>query len=183
MSATIRSKRLMLRAVLRGVSPMVVRLLSVSDDTELPDLHDAFQQVLGWSGQLGYAFRIHGQEFNSFRRRSRSKPLRAFRLHRQEKFLYRYDFLDLWEWDLRVLDIQQGVEQDPLPVCLGGRGAAPPEFCGGPTGYRLMLKRQRESAAMSDPLRREAGIQMMAEACPDQPAGTGDLLRSVLIDG
>src|SRR5690348_14726387 len=97
MSATIRSKRLMLRAVLRGVSPMVVRLLSVSDDTELPDLHDAFQQVLGWSGRLGYAFRIQGQEFNSFRRRSRARPLRAFRLHRQENLLYLYDFLDLWE--------------------------------------------------------------------------------------
>jgi hypothetical protein len=162
---------------------MVVRLLSVSDDTELTALHEIFQQVLGWSGQLGHAFRIHGQEFNSFRRRSRSKPLRAFRLHRQEKFLYRYDFLDLWEWDLRVLDIQEGVEQDPLPVCLGGRGAAPPEFCGGPTGYRLMLKRQRDGAAMSDPVLGEAGIQRLAEACPDQPARTWDLLRTVLGEG
>jgi hypothetical protein len=183
MSATIRSKRLMLRAVLRGVSPMVVRLLSVSDDTELPDLHDAFQQVLGWSGQLGYAFRIHGQEFNSFRRRSRAKPLRAFRLHRQEKFLYLYDFLDLWEWDLRILDIQEGAEHDLVPICLGGRGAAPPEFCGGPTGYRLMLKRQRDGAAMSDPVLVEAGIQRLAEACPDQPARTWDLLRTALDEG
>ena len=33
----------------------------------------------------------------------------------------------------------------------------PPEFCGGPIGYRLMLKRQREGAAMSDPVRLEAG--------------------------
>jgi hypothetical protein len=53
---------------------------------------------LGWSGQLGYFFRIHGQEFNSFRRHSRSKSLREFRLHRQEKFLYVYDFLGMWEW-------------------------------------------------------------------------------------
>ena len=34
-----------------------------------------------------------------------------------------------------------------------GRGAAPPEFCGGPTGDRLMLKRQQEGAAMFDPTR------------------------------
>jgi hypothetical protein len=156
---------------------MVVRLLAVSDDTELTALHEIFQQVLGWSGQLGHAFRIHGQEFNSFRRRSRAQPLRAFRLHRQEKFLYRYDFLDLWEWDLRVLDVQEGVEQDPLPVCLGGRGAAPPEFCGGPTGYRLMLKRQREGAAMSDPGLVEAGIRRLAQACPDQPARTWGFLH------
>ena len=36
---------------------------------------------------------------------------------------------------------------------------------------------------MSDPLRLEAGIQMMTEACPDQPTGTWDLLRSVLSKG
>ena len=46
---------------------MVARLISVCDDTELSDLHDVFQQVLGWSGDLGYSFRIHGKEFNSFR--------------------------------------------------------------------------------------------------------------------
>jgi len=40
MSATIPFKRLILRAVLRDVNPMVARLISVSDDTELSDLHD-----------------------------------------------------------------------------------------------------------------------------------------------
>jgi hypothetical protein len=102
MSETVPLKRLILRAALRSVSPMLARLVSVSEDTELTDLHDVFQQVLGWSGQLGYSFRIHGQEFNSFRRCSRSKSLREFRLHRQEKFLYVYDFLGMWEWELRV---------------------------------------------------------------------------------
>jgi hypothetical protein len=46
-----------------------------------------------------------------------------------------------------------------------------------------MMKRQREGAAMSDPLRLEAGIQIMAAACPDEPAGTWDLLRTVLNQG
>ncbi|MBV9081250.1 MAG: hypothetical protein JOZ62_01140 [Acidobacteriaceae bacterium] len=36
---------------------------------------------------------------------------------------------------------------------------------------------------MSDPLRLKIGIQMMAEACPDQPTGTWDLLRTVLGEG
>ncbi len=102
MSATIPFKRLILRAVLRDVSPMVARLISVCDDTELSDLHDVFQQVLGWSGDLGYSFRILGKEFNSFRGRTRSKPLREFRLHRQEKFLYICDLLDIWEWEMRL---------------------------------------------------------------------------------
>jgi hypothetical protein len=125
---------------------------------------------------------VHGQEFNSFRK-MRSKALHEFKLHRQEKFLYICDTLDMWEWDVRVLDIQDGVEGDYAPICVGGRGAAPPEFCGGPTGYRLMLKRQREGTAMSDPVRLEAGVQMLAEACPSQSAQTWDLLRTVLDEG
>jgi len=93
------------------------------------------------------------------------------------------DTLHLWEWDVRVLDIQDGVQGDHAPVCVGGRGAAPPELCGGPTGYRLMLKRQREGAAMSDPVRLEVGIQMLAEACPEQPANRWDLLRTAWDEG
>ncbi len=42
-----------------------------------------------------------------------------------------------------------------------------------PTGYRLMLKRQGEGAAMSDPVLVEAGIQMFAAACPDEPPRLG----------
>jgi hypothetical protein len=108
MPPTTPFKRLILRAVLRNVSPMVIRLVLVSDRTNLPGLHDAFHAILGWSGDLGYLVRIHGQEFNSFRRSTRSKALRDFQLHRQEKFLYVCDVMDLWEWDVRVLDIQQG---------------------------------------------------------------------------
>jgi len=180
---TISFKRLILRAVLLHVSPMVIRLVSVSDRMPLPDLHNVFRAILGWNGDLGYIIRVHGQEFNSFRRRTRSKALHELQLHRQEKFLYICDTLHMWEWDVRVLDIQDGMEGDHVPVCVSGRGAAPPELCGGPTGYRLMLKRQREGAAMSDPVQLEVGIQMLAEACPDQPADRWDLLRSALGEG
>jgi hypothetical protein len=152
MAKTVSFKRLILRAVLRQVSPMVIRLVSVSDHMPLPEFHDVFRIILGWNGDLGYIIRVHGQEFNCFRRKARSRALHEFKLHRQEKFLYVCDTLHMWEWEVRVLDIQDGLEGDHAPVCVGGRGAAPPEFCGGPTGYRLMLKRQREGAAMSDPV-------------------------------
>lgn len=183
MIETTSFKRLILRAVLRQVSPMVIRLLSVSDQMELPDFHEVMLLVLGWSCDLGYIVRVHGQEFNSFRRKTRSKALHELKLHRQEKLLYICDTLHMWEWDVRVLDIEEGAEGDQFPICLGGRGAAPPEHCGGPTGYRLMLKRQQEGAAMSDPVRLEAGIQMMAAACPDQSSGTWDSLRTALDEG
>jgi len=81
-------KRLILRAALRHVSPMVIRVISVSDRMNMPDFNDIFCAVLGWSSRLGYILRVHGQEFNSYRRKTRSKALHEFKLHRQEKFLY-----------------------------------------------------------------------------------------------
>ena len=110
MPATTHFKRLILRAVLRNVSPMVIPLVSVSDRTDLPGLHDVFHAILGWSGDLGYLVRIHGQEFNSFRRSTRSKALRDFQLHRQEKFLYICDVMDLWEWDVRCSISNKGLK-------------------------------------------------------------------------
>jgi hypothetical protein len=162
---------------------MVIRLLSVPDHMDLPQFHEVISAILGWHADLGYIVRLHGQEFNSFRRKTRSKTLQEFKLRRQEKFLYICDTLHMWEWDIRVLDIEDGIKVDHAARCLGGRGAAPPEHCGGPTGYRLMLKRQRNGTAMSDPLLLEAGIEILAEACPEQPSATWDLLRSVVDEG
>ena len=67
-------KRLILRAVLRQVSPMVIRLVSVSDQMQLPDFHDVFRAILGWQGDLGFIIRIHGQEFNTSDVRRNRKP-------------------------------------------------------------------------------------------------------------
>jgi hypothetical protein len=176
-------KRLILRAVLRHVSPMVIRQVAVSNQTSLPEFNDMFCTVLGWSGNLDYIFRVHAQEFTSFRRKTRSSALHEFRLHRQEKFLYICDTLHMWEWDVQVLDIQEATKEDEEPAYMSGRGATPPEFCGGPTGYRLMLKRQSEGKAMLAPAMVEAGILMLAEACPDQAPQTWDLLRTAMDDG
>ena len=162
---------------------MVIRQIAVSDQTSLPDFNDIFCAILGWSGNLGYIFRVHAREFNSFRRKTRSKALHEFRLHRQEKFLYICDTLHMWEWDIQVLDIYEGTKEDEVPACLGGRGATPPELCGGPTGYRLMLKRQNEGGAMLAPAMVETGILMLAEACPDQSAETWELLRAAMDEG
>jgi len=35
-------------------------------------------EALGWNGDLGYITRVHGQEFNSFRQKTRSKSLHEF---------------------------------------------------------------------------------------------------------
>src|SRR5260370_27222795 len=122
MDKTVSFKRLILRAVLRQVSPMVIRLVSVSDHMPLREFHDVFRIILGWNGDLGYIIHVHGQEFNSFRRKTRSKALHEFKLHRQEKVLYVCDPPHMWEGDVRVFGIQDGVDSEHAAGCWCGPG-------------------------------------------------------------
>ena len=163
---------------------MVIRVLTVPDYLDLASFDEVFCTVLGWNG-LGFSFHIHGQEFISFFRRTKTDriALRDFQLRPRETFLYTCGGIDLWEWEFRLLDSQGGGNGNDMPVCLAGRGASPPEFCGGPTGYRLMLKRQQEGESMGTPAQVEAVIAMLTEARPDQPTSSWDLLRQVMDDG
>ena len=54
MVESISSKRLTLRAVLRDVNPMVIRVVEISDQLRLAEFHDIFRTILGWAGDLGY---------------------------------------------------------------------------------------------------------------------------------
>src|SRR5215469_12600460 len=177
-------KRLILRAVLRKVSPMVIRVLAVPDYLTLSEFDEAFRTFLGWDG-FGFSFRIHSQEFISFLRRTKTQrtALRDFQLRPRETFLYTCGGLDLWEWEFRLLDCQVGGNGDEVPVGLAGRGASPPEGCGGPTGYRLMFKRQQEGDSMGTPAQVEAVIAMLTAAHPDQRSSSWDLMREAMGDG
>jgi len=167
-------KRLILRAVLRKISPMVIRVPAVPDYLDLSSFDEVFRTLLGWDS-LGFSFNIHGQEFTSFLRRAKVHriTLRDFHLRPREAFLYTCGGRDLWKWEFRLLDSQAGGEGDDVPVYLAGRGASPPEFYGGPTGYRLMLKRQKEGESIATPAQVEPIIALLTAARPDQPvAGT-----------
>jgi hypothetical protein len=56
-----------------------------------------------------------------------------FRLN--ERFLYEYDFRDLWQLQVRI-ERRAAIEAErPYPVCVGGRWAGPPDDCGGPKAF------------------------------------------------
>ena len=163
---------------------MVIRVLAVPDCLDLSSFDEVFRTLLGWDG-LGFSFHIHGQEFTSFLRRTKvhRSTLRDFQLRPRETFLYTCGGIDLWEWEFRLLDSEVGSRGDDAPVCLAGRGASPPEYCGGPTGYRLMLKRQKEGESMGTPAQVETVIAMLTAAHRDQPASSWDILREAIGDG
>jgi hypothetical protein len=182
MSARAPFKRLILRAVLRNVSPMVIRVIAVPDSLSLHELDEVFRSVLGWEN-IGFIFHMQGLEFSSFRRATRSRTLREFQLRPSETFLYTSSAIDLWEWEMRVLGQETGSEGDGAPLCLGGRGAAPPQHCGGATGYRLILKRQKQGEAMCAPVQMEALLRVLAASDAEAQADTWQSLREALNEG
>jgi hypothetical protein len=139
--------------------------------------------MLDWDSAHEFIIRIHSQEFCSYRRRSRGKRLRDFRLRRQEKFLYICDTLDCWEWEMRVLDVEPSDTDETHVVCLKGRGAAPPQYCGGPRGYHLMLRRQEDGAELSDPDAIASSIQLLSETYPDATTIDWQFLEQVVNEG
>ena len=84
---------------------------------------------------------------------------------------------------MRRLEEEPGSVSVDARLCLGGRGAAPPQHCGGPTGYRLRLKRQRMGEAMCTPVQMEAVVGMLAASDPKAPPETWRSYRQILQEG
>jgi hypothetical protein len=54
---------LQLRAVLRGISPLIWRRLLVPSDTSIAQLHDVLQVAFGWEDVHLHHFEIRGREY------------------------------------------------------------------------------------------------------------------------
>ncbi len=75
----------------------------------------------------------------------RAVSLADLGLRAKQKLLYEYDFGDDWEHAVELGKTYAPTEGVRYPVCLAGKGACPPEDCGGVWGYYEML------AALRDP--------------------------------
>ena len=52
-----------------------------------------------------------------------------------ERFLYEYDFGDLWQHQVRIQKRLEIETSRSYPVCVGGQWGGPPEDCGGPQAF------------------------------------------------
>jgi hypothetical protein len=131
-----------LRAVLRGVSPLIWRRLLMRGDSTIADLHRVLQVAFGWSGEHLHRFVIHGRLYGeSGLVDPRQVQLTALGLRLRERFVYEYDFIDGWQHDLRLEQLLPLDSRRRYPVCIGGRRAAPPEDCGGPWAFLELRQR------------------------------------------
>jgi hypothetical protein len=144
-----------LRVALAGIRPPIWRRVVVAGGATLHELHIALQESMGWQMSHLYEFSMAGLRFTepdpdgcddvAETHDSRIVLLGDLGLSVGGRFRYLYDFGDGWEHDIRVEDIGDYDAAQPVPACIDGRRACPPEDAGGIGGYAEML------VALADP--------------------------------
>jgi hypothetical protein len=129
---------------LREITPLIWRRLLVGSDSTIADLHYTLQIAMGWDDAHLHRFRIRGKDYGvsrsggiGFHYDPRQVHLADFHFRHHERFLYEYDFGDLWQHVVRVERRLPVGRKRTYPVCIGGQRAVPPEDCGGPWAFMV----------------------------------------------
>ena len=141
---------LQLRIDLNGAKPPIWRRVIISSQSTLADLHATIQAAMGW-----YNAHLHHFETDAFGFISDSVdpdfglssdhttdqiPLYAVLESEGDKIGYTYDFGDDWEHTIKLEKKLPYLATPAHPTCLKGKGACPPEDCGGMWGYYDLLE-------------------------------------------
>jgi hypothetical protein len=143
-----------LKITLRGSKPPIWRRILVPGNCPLEILHHAIQYAMGWHNCHLYAFEIAGQEYTGrspYGEQFDSDGLDTAQYllsqvaSEKSKFKYQYDFGDSWDHDILVEKIVPplfaGTSPSAQPFsCLAGKGACPPEDCGGIYAYNHLIE-------------------------------------------
>lgn len=138
---------------LAEVEPPIWRRILVPQHIPLPQLHRVLQTVMGWSDSHLHQFLVGEVRFGKPDDEFEPPPIdyRSIQLNQiaprpGTTCAYEYDFGDGWE---HLIEIEAALPIEsvagPLPRCLEGMRACPPEDVGGPGGYARFL------AALKDP--------------------------------
>lgn len=137
-----------IKVTLKGIRPPIWRRLLVLSNTKLDEFHEILQVVMGWTDSHLHAFVCDDVIYKQpdpeigFDYGKNESKFRLSSLLKQEgdKLLYEYDFGDSWEHDVVLEKILPFTPDQPLPFCLKGKRACPPEDCGGIWGYKDLLQ-------------------------------------------
>ena len=135
---------------LTGVSnPPVWRKIIVPEDFTFYRLHQIIQAVFGWKNRHMFQFSpgnfgsnpvitMAGDGVEGPFLDCKTTKLATIFTEPQQRFAYIYDFGDDWFHSITLEEItdQQLTQAD----CIDGRGACPPEDCGGTGGYHELKR-------------------------------------------
>ncbi len=142
---------------IKGITkPPVWRKVSVPANFTFLRFHDVIQTVFGWENCHLFEFKdkewqsniriVIPTEDDSFdpdffadtKDSSKIKLSDIFK-DKYRKFLYVYDFGDNWVHEITLESINSdSSDKQKTAICLSGKGACPPEDCGGIYGYEEM---------------------------------------------
>jgi hypothetical protein len=140
-----------LKITLRGVSkPPVWRRVLVPAGIRLDELHEVIQCAMGWDDGHMHSFSLGMLHYGISdpelgHEDERSVPLSQLLTEPGDKLLYTYDFGDGWEHDILLEQTSPIEPGERYPRCVTGKGACPPEDCGGVWGYANLKE------ALADP--------------------------------
>ena len=77
--------------------------------------------------------------------------------------LYVYDLGDNWQHDVLVEEVLPWTKENPVPRCIGGERACPPEDCGGVGGYEDILKTLQDPKHRPERMEREELMEWLPE--------------------
>ncbi|MEI8611115.1 plasmid pRiA4b ORF-3 family protein [Enterovibrio sp. Hal110] len=129
--------------------PRVWRRFKVSSHLDLESLHHLLQDIMGWEYAHMYMFQTHlgvvTQEQEGALE-AEDLPIFAVLTEEGESIEYMYDFGDSWQ---HKITLEKVLARDiHCPLVTAGRGACPPENCGGVWGYEnlLAISKQKNQA-------------------------------------
>jgi len=141
------------RISLLEIEPRIWRRLLVAQNMPLPRFHSVIQAAMGWTDSHLYQFKVGEVCFGEPTLEYEPGPIDHRRIalnqilpRRGVSCVYEYDFGDGWE---HLIEVEDEVPADavtvPVPRCVAGERACPPEDCGGSHGYADFV------AAIRDP--------------------------------
>lgn len=134
---------------IKGITkPPVWRRIIVSEDITFAELHEIIQCVFGWGNYHLYQFK--DKEWGGEVRIAEPSDMddmyfvdtldanklllkHYFQRGAITKIFYEYDFGDSWIHTITLESAEESTTN--IPMCLDGKGACPPEDCGGIYGY------------------------------------------------
>ena len=140
--------RLEILVTLMPVELEIDRRILLRDGATLEELHYTIQAAMGWDDLHLHQFESEdGTRYGALAMSGRRMVVDESRIKARDilrkpgdALTYTYDFGDNWIHRIELVSIRKGRgPKSQETSCIGGRGAGPPEDCGGVTGYHHLL--------------------------------------------
>jgi len=127
--------------------PPIWRDVLVAQDSTFEDLHHIIQIAMGWESCHLHQFIVGNRKNGIYIGIDQFDMgedmldhtqiyITQYLKKKKDKCWYEYDFGDGWVHEITVVGMVEISKEQPVPFVIKGKGACPPEDCGGPWGYQ-----------------------------------------------